>query len=57
MREARYVKPLTINISEELYDYVQKETTELKISMSEWVREASELKIKFDQTKNRKKEE
>ena len=57
MREARYVKPLTINISEELYDYIQKETTELKISMSEWVREASELKIKFDQTKNRKKEE
>jgi hypothetical protein len=51
MREAKYTKPLTIALRDEIYDHVKLVTDELKISLSEWFRDAAVLKIRTDQNK------
>jgi len=48
MREARFKKPLTISLPEEVYDAVKKITDDEKISMSAWFRDAAKLKIQAD---------
>ena len=46
MREAKYIKPISIALSPEMYDTVKRITDEKKISMSEWFRAAAEEKLK-----------
>jgi metal-responsive CopG/Arc/MetJ family transcriptional regulator len=45
MREAKYIKPISIALSPEMYDTVKAITDEKKISMSEWFRAAAEEKL------------
>jgi metal-responsive CopG/Arc/MetJ family transcriptional regulator len=46
MREAKYIKPISIALSPEMYDTVKRITDEQKISMSEWFRAAAEKNLK-----------
>jgi hypothetical protein len=48
MRQAKFVKALTINLTEELYNQIKQETDKLKISFSEWFRDAVIIKLKSD---------
>ncbi len=45
MKEAKYIKPISIALSPEMYDTVKAITDEKKISMSEWFRDAAEEKL------------
>jgi hypothetical protein len=53
MREAKYTKPLTIALPDEVYDFVKQKTDALRISLSEWFREAALSKIRMDQSQNK----
>ena len=55
MREAKYTKPLTIALPDEVYEFIKEKTDELKISLSEWFREAAVQKIKSDENKREDK--
>ena len=40
MRHAKFIKPLTISLSEEQYTRIKEISDTQKISMSDWIRQA-----------------
>jgi hypothetical protein len=54
MRKKKFNKLLTISLEESLYNYVKQETDAAQISISEWWRDAANLKIETDPKGNQK---
>ena len=48
MRKAMHTRPLTISLCDEDYERVKQITDEKEISMAEWFRAATKLKLKQD---------
>ena len=42
MREAKFVRPLSVAMPEDLYRRIKEVTDEKRISMAEWIRDVSE---------------
>ena len=49
MRKAIHTRPLTISLCDEDYERVRKITDEQEISMAEWFRAATKLKLEQDE--------
>ena len=45
MREARFVKPLSVNLSDEMYQKIKEVTDQERVSMAEWIRKIAEKAI------------
>ena len=45
MKTAKFTKPLTIALHQDVYEEIKKITDDEKISMAEWVREAVETAL------------
>ena len=48
MREAQFVKSLTVALPEDVYQEIKKITDDEKISMAQWVRRAVNQALKGD---------
>ena len=48
MREARFVKSLTVGVSVDMYQKIKQITNDEKISMAQWVRRAVNMALKGD---------
>jgi hypothetical protein len=48
MREARFVKSLTVALPEDVYQKIKEITDDEKISMAQWVRRAVNLALEGD---------
>jgi hypothetical protein len=51
MRKARFQKQLTVAISPEHFDQIQKITDDRQISIAEWVRDAVDAALKTNHRK------
>jgi hypothetical protein len=49
MRKAMHTRPLTISLCDEDYERVKQITDEKEISMAEWFREATKLKLEQEE--------
>ena len=55
MKTAKFTKPLTIALHQDVYEEIKKITDDEKISMAEWVREAGETALTTKQLKEEMK--